>query len=175
MKRDLIKLTNVTRSCHDKGPNRNLKVDLLIIQKQLQGLHTATHLLHKALRMILGDHVAQKGSNITTDRLRFDFSHEQKVSKEELDQVESIVNEQIRRNLHVQKDEMTVAEANSKGAIGLFEERYGERVSVYSIGDFSMEICGGPHVGNTSELGQFKIAKEESSSKGVRRIKAVLR
>ena len=157
-----------------QGAEQKFKGGLADHSEATTRLHTATHLLHKALRTILGDHIAQKGSNITADRLRFDFSHPQKVSKEELDQVESLVNDQIRRNLSVQKGEMTVAEAKSKGAIGLFEERYGERVSVYSIGDFSMEICGGPHVKNTGELGRFKISKEESSSKGVRRIKAVL-
>ena len=136
-----------------QGAEQKFKGGLADHSEATTALHTATHLLHKALRIVLGDHVSQKGSNITMDRLRFDFSHQQKVSREELHQVERIVNEQIGRNLRVQKDEMTVTEAKSKGAIGLFEERYGERVSVYSIGDFSMEICGGPHVENTNELG----------------------
>ena len=137
-------------------------------------LHTATHLLHKALRMVLGDHVAQKGSNITVDRLRFDFSHPDKMTDEQIKKVEDIVNEQIKRSLDVKCEEMTVAEAKAKGAIGLFESKYGEKVKMYTVGDFSMEICGGPHVKNTSELKSFKILKEQSSSSGIRRIKAVI-
>lgn len=137
-------------------------------------LHTATHLLHKALKIVLGDHVAQKGSNITPERLRFDFSHPDKMTDDEKAEVEKIVNEQIEAGLPVSFDEMTVAEAKAKGATGLFEEKYGEKVKVYTIGNFSKEICGGPHVDNTSELGHFRIKKEESSSAGVRRIKAVL-
>ncbi len=136
--------------------------------------HTATHLLHKALRIVLGDHVAQKGSNITTERLRFDFSHPQKVTPEELKKVEDIVNEQIQRDLPVVCEEMTLEEAKKSGAIGLFENKYGERVKVYTIGDFSKEICGGPHVEHTAQLGKFVIKKEEASSAGVRRIKAIL-
>ena len=136
--------------------------------------HTATHLLHKALQIVLGDHAVQKGSNITSERLRFDFAHPQKVTKEELQKVEDIVNEQIKRGLDVTCEEMTVDEAKKSGAMGLFENKYGDVVKVYTIGDFSKEICGGPHVKNTSELGTFKIKKEESSSAGVRRIKAVL-
>ncbi len=136
--------------------------------------HTATHLLHKALKTVLGDHVNQKGSNITEERLRFDFSHPQKVTKEELDEVEKIVNEQIARDLTVVCEEMSLEEAKASGAIGLFENKYGEKVKVYTIGDFSKEICGGPHVTNTAKLGHFKIKKEEASSAGVRRIKAVL-
>ena len=136
--------------------------------------HTATHLLHKALKIVLGDHVAQKGSNITTERLRFDFSHPQKVTPEELKKVEDIVNEQIQRDLPVVCEEMTLEEAKKSGAIGLFENKYGDRVKVYTIGDFSKEICGGPHVEHTGQLGKFVIKKEEASSAGVRRIKAVL-
>lgn len=136
--------------------------------------HTATHLLHKALRIVLGDHVAQKGSNITTERLRFDFSHPQKVTPEELKKVEDIVNEQIGRDLKVVCEEMTLEEAKKSGAIGLFENKYGDKVKVYTIGDFSKEICGGPHVEHTGELGKFQIKKEEASSAGVRRIKAIL-
>ncbi len=136
--------------------------------------HTATHLLHKALRIVLGDHVAQKGSNITTERLRFDFSHPQKVTPEELKRVEDIVNEQIQRDLKVVCEEMSLEEAKNSGAIGLFENKYGDKVKVYTIGDFSKEICGGPHVEHTAELGKFVIKKEEASSAGVRRIKAIL-
>lgn len=136
--------------------------------------HTATHLLHKALRIVLGDHVAQKGSNITTERLRFDFSHPQKVTPEELKKVEDIVNEQIKRDLKVVCEEMTLEDAKKSGAIGLFENKYGDKVKVYTIGDFSKEICGGPHVEHTGELGKFVIKKEEASSAVVRRIKAIL-
>ena len=136
--------------------------------------HTATHLLHKALKIVLGDHVNQAGSNITNERMRFDFTHPQKVTKEELERVEKIVNEQIQRGLDVKCEEMSIDEAKASGAIGLFENKYGERVKVYTIGDFSKEICGGPHVANTRELGTFKIKKEEASSAGVRRIKAIL-
>ncbi|MDX9982026.1 MAG: alanine--tRNA ligase, partial [Lentisphaeria bacterium] len=137
-------------------------------------LHTATHLLHKALRQVLGDHVAQAGSNITADRLRFDFTHADRVTPEQLAEVERIVNEQIARDLPIQVAEMAVDAAKASGAIGLFGERYGETVKVYSVGDFSREICGGPHASRTGELGRFEIKKEESSSRGVRRIKAVL-
>jgi alanyl-tRNA synthetase len=137
-------------------------------------LHTATHLLHQALRSVLGDHVAQKGSNITQERLRFDFSHPEKMTSEQIKEVEGIVNKQIDRDLPVSFHEMTLEEARDNGAIALFGDKYDEVVKVYSIGDFSKEVCGGPHVAHTSELGQFKIVKEQSSSQGVRRIKAVL-
>ena len=136
--------------------------------------HTATHLLHKALQIVLGDHAKQRGSNITTERLRFDFSHPEKMTKEQLQKVEDIVNEQIKKDLPVTCSEMTLEEAKKSGATGLFENKYGEKVKVYTIGDFSKEICGGPHVSHTGELGHFKIIKEESSSAGVRRIKAIL-
>ena len=136
--------------------------------------HTATHLLHKALRIVLGDHVKQSGSNITTERLRFDFSHPEKMTPEQLKQVEEIVNEQIKRDLPVISEEMSLEDAKKSGAIGLFENKYGDVVKVYTIGDFSKEICGGPHVKHTGELGHFKIKKEESSSAGIRRIEAVL-
>ena len=136
--------------------------------------HTATHLLHQALRNVLGDHVKQSGSNITTERLRFDFSHPEKMTPEQIKQVEDIVNEQIKRDLNVVSEEMPLEEAKKSGAIGLFENKYGDTVKVYTIGDFSKEICGGPHVKHTGELGHFKIKKEESSSAGVRRIKAVI-
>ena len=136
--------------------------------------HTATHLLHQALRQVLGEHVHQNGSNITTERLRFDFTHPEKMTKEQLNEVENLVNEQIKRDLPVTCEEMSLEDAKKTGAIGLFENKYGDRVKVYTIGDFSKEICGGPHVTHTGELGNFKIKKEESSSAGVRRIKAVL-
>ncbi|MFP4375899.1 MAG: alanine--tRNA ligase [Spirochaetales bacterium] len=137
-------------------------------------LHTATHLLHQALRTVLGDHVAQKGSNITQERLRFDFSHPEKMTPEQINEVEGIVNAQIDRDLPIAFEEMTLEQARDNGAIALFGDKYDEVVKVYSIGDFSKEVCGGPHVAHTSELGQFKIVKEQSSSQGVRRIKAVL-
>ena len=136
--------------------------------------HTATHLLHKALQIVLGEHATQKGSNITKERLRFDFAHHQKVTNEELEKVQEIVNEQIQRDLPVTCEEMTLEEAKSAGATGLFENKYGDKVKVYTIGDFSKEICGGPHVEHTGVLGKFVIKKEEASSSGVRRIKAVL-
>ena len=136
--------------------------------------HTATHLLHQALRNVLGDHVEQRGSNINEERLRFDFTHQEPMTEEEIKKVEDIVNEQIKLALEVSQEEMSVADAKSKGAIGLFNDKYGEKIKVYSIGDFSKEICGGPHVKNTKELGKFIIKKEQSSSAGIRRIKAIL-
>ena len=157
-----------------KGAEQKFKGGLADNSEKTTALHTATHLLHEALRRVLGKHVAQKGSNITAERLRFDFSHPEKVSKEQLTEVEKIVNDVIKAELPVTIDEMTVEEAKAKGAIGLFGERYEEIVKVYTIGDFSKEICGGPHVVNTKELVVFKIKKEESSSRGVRRIKAVV-
>lgn len=137
-------------------------------------LHTATHLLHQALRDVLGDHVGQKGSNITQERLRFDFTHPEKMSPEQIRQVEAIVNEQIQKDLPVDFTEMTLQEAKDGGAIALFGDKYDEIVKVYTVGDFSKEVCGGPHVDSTSKLGTFRIVKEQSSSQGVRRIKAVL-
>lgn len=136
--------------------------------------HTATHLLHQALRTVLGEHVFQKGSNITPERLRFDFSHPEKMTPEQIKQTEDLVNEQIRKDMTVTREEMTVEEATKKGALGLFGHKYGDSVSVYTMGNFSCEICGGPHVEHTGVLGTFKITKEESASSGVRRIKAVL-
>ena len=137
-------------------------------------LHTATHLLLAALRKLLGNDIYQRGSNITAERLRFDFNFPRKVTREELDQIEAMVNDAIARDLPVECEEMTVDEAHAAGAIGIFGERYGERVRVYTIGDVSKEICGGPHAKRTGELGTFKIQKEGSSSSGVRRIRAVL-
>ncbi len=144
--------------------------------------HTATHLLHQALRQVLGNQVIQKGSNITAERLRFDFSYPQKMTEEQIKKVENIVNEKIKENLLVICREMNLENAKKSGALGLFEEKYGEKVKVYFIGDpsdssrpvFSKEICAGPHINRASELGHFKIIKEESSSAGVRRIKATL-
>ena len=135
--------------------------------------HTATHLLLESLQRVLGDHVSQKGSNITAERIRFDFSHPEKVSRELLDKVENMVNEQIDKGLKVTCEEMPIDKAREYGAKGVFDSKYGEKVKVYTIGDFSKEICGGPHVDNTSKLKHIKIKKEEAVSSGVRRIKAV--
>ncbi len=152
--------------------------------------HTAAHLMLAALRQVLGEQVSQKGSNITPERLRFDFSYGQKMTPKEIEQVENIVNEKIKENLPVKMDEMSFEEAKAAGATGVFESKYGDRVKVYTIGPsthstnsgqasseppFSREICGGPHVEHTGVLGKFKILKEESSSAGVRRIKAILK
>ena len=138
------------------------------------GLHTATHLLHKSLQLVLGDHVQQKGSNITPKRLRFDFSHPAKMTDEEKQQVEDMVNEVIQKDLPIAMEFMTLGEARDSGATALFSGKYGEQVKVYTVGDFSKEVCGGPHVQRTGELGHFRIKKEGSSSAGVRRIRAVL-
>lgn len=137
-------------------------------------LHTATHLLLAALREVLGDHVYQKGSNITAERLRFDFSHGEKMTDEEKQAVEAKVNEWIEADIEITCEEMTPDEAKEKGAIGVFGERYGDQVKVYNVPGASKEICGGPHAEKTSELGKFRIKKEQSSSAGVRRIKAFL-
>ena len=137
-------------------------------------LHTATHLLHAALHKFLGDHANQKGSNITAERLRFDFSHPEKMTPEQLAEVEKFVNDAIAADAEVICETMTLDEAKKAGAIGLFESKYGDKVKVYTIKGWSKEICGGPHVERTGVLGKFKIIKEESSSAGVRRIKAVL-
>lgn len=136
--------------------------------------HTATHLLHRALREVLGEHVFQKGSNITPERLRFDFSFDRKMTPEEIERVEKLVNEKINESLPVEFEDLPLEEAKKKGAIGLFEEKYGDHVRIYKIGNFSLEFCGGPHVTNTKDLGIFKIQKEEAVSAGVRRIKAIL-
>lgn len=141
--------------------------------------HTATHLLHAALRKILGEHVEQKGSNITAERLRFDFSHPEKMSPEQIKAVEDLVNEQIQKDLPVTLEEMSPEAAKNSGALGFFAHKYGDKVKVYTIGEskdnyFSKEICGGPHVDRIGILGKFKISKEEASSAGIRRIKAVL-
>ncbi|MDF2866350.1 MAG: alanyl-tRNA synthetase [Clostridia bacterium] len=135
--------------------------------------HTAAHLILESLQRILGDHVSQKGSNITAERIRFDFSHPEKVTREILDQVENMVNEQIDKKLPVNFQEMLLDEARKYGAKGVFDSKYGESVKVYTIEGFSKEICGGPHVDNTSKLEHIKILKEEAVSSGVRRIKAV--
>ena len=136
--------------------------------------HTATHLLNAALKQVLGSHVHQRGSNITADRMRFDFSHDSKMTDEEKQKTEELVNQWIKESIPVEHFEMKKEDAIKDGAEAMFIEKYGDIVSVYKIGDVSMELCGGPHVSNTSELGHFRIKKEESSSSGVRRIKAIL-
>lgn len=142
--------------------------------EQTARLHTATHLLNGALRNVLGDEVSQRGSNITSERLRFDFSFGRKMTKEELAQVEAIVNEAIGKNIDVILEEMTPEKAYEEGAVGVFSGKYGEIVKVYTVPGYSKEICGGPHAKNTGELVSFKIVKEEASSAGVRRIKGVI-
>lgn len=141
-------------------------------------LHTATHLLLSALRQVLGDHVYQRGSNITPERLRLDFNHSDKLTPEQLTKIEELVNSAIKSDYSVTYEEMSVEEAKNQGAMGVFSSKYGEKVTVYTVGrqdeTFSKEICGGPHVQRTGELGHFRIQKEEASSAGVRRIKAVL-
>jgi alanyl-tRNA synthetase len=142
-------------------------------------LHTATHLLYKALRLVLGDHVIQRGSNITAERLRFDFSHSAKMTPEEISEVETIVNQNIARDWPMVVSEMTAEQAFARGALGAFGDKYGATVTVFTAGDpdgewYSKEICGGPHVAHTGQLGNLRIVKEESSSAGVRRIRAVL-
>ena len=146
--------------------------------EETKKLHTVAHLLLAALRKVLGNHVVQKGSNITAERLRFDFSHNEKMTDEQKQAVAKLVNNAIKKNMLVVFAEMSLAEAKKQGAMGVFESKYGDKVKVYTIGEagqvFSKEICGGPHVARTGKLGNFKIKKEQSSSAGVRRIKAVL-
>lgn len=146
-------------------------------------LHTATHMLHQALRSVLGDHVEQKGSNITAERLRFDFSHPEKMTPDQIKSVEDLVNENITKDLPVHYEMLTLDEAKARGAIGLFEDKYatlGDKIKVYFIGDeptgeyVSKEVCGGPHVEHTGLLGHFTISKEEAVAGGIRRIKAIL-
>jgi len=142
--------------------------------KETTKLHTVAHLVHQALRNVLNEPVEQKGSNINAERLRFDFSFHRKLTDEEVKAVEILVNEKIKKEIPVTMKEMTVDEAKNYGAIGIFDDKYGDKVKVYTIADFSKEICSGPHVKNTKELGKFKIAKQKSVGSGVRRIKAVL-
>ncbi|MEK7497692.1 MAG: alanine--tRNA ligase [Patescibacteria group bacterium] len=135
-------------------------------------LHTVTHLLHESLRRVLGEHVAQRGSNITSERLRFDFSHSEKLKNDEINEVEDMINKEVKKSLPVSFTTKTLKEALEEGALAFFGEKYGDNVNVYSIGDFSKEVCGGPHVTNTSEIGHVRIIKEESAGAGVRRIYA---
>ncbi len=157
-----------------KGAEAKFKGGMADNSDQTTKLHTATHLLDGALRKVLGDSVYQRGSNITSERLRFDFSFDRKLTPDELSKVSDIVNEAIRKDIPVICEEMSVEEAKKLGAIGIFNDKYGSFVKVYTIEGYSKEICGGPHASNTGELKSFKILKEESSSSGVRRIKAVI-
>jgi len=165
LKQEFQKHQEVSRAGSEQKFKGGLADDSLEVVKG----HTATHLLHAALRQVLGDHVQQKGSNITSERLRFDFTHSEKMTDEQKQKVEDIVNEQIKKALPVKFEMLTVEEAEKSGALGFFKEKYaklGDKIKVYSVGDevsgyFSKEICGGPHVSNTSEIGSFKIKKEE--------------
>ncbi|MCI8590004.1 MAG: alanine--tRNA ligase [Clostridiales bacterium] len=157
-----------------KGSEHKFKGGLADSGAETAKLHTATHLLQGALRTLLGEGVQQKGSNITAERLRFDFSFDRKVTREELDQAEAIVNQAIAEKIDVIKTDMPYEEAQASGALGFFKDKYNDVVSVYEIPGYSKEICGGPHAQNTAELGHFKIVKEEACSSGVRRIKAIL-
>ncbi|MFC1613350.1 alanine--tRNA ligase [Patescibacteria group bacterium] len=180
--KDFYKLINEHKLLSRKGAEQKFKSGLSDNSKLTIKLHTATHLLHEALRRVLGEIVQQRGSNITPERLRFDFSHSQKMTEEQIKKVEELVNKQIQKKLKVYCDETTPKKAKESGAIGLFDDRYGEKIKVYSIGNFlnaktevfSREICSGPHVENISDLGNFKIIKEQACSSGIRRIKAVL-
>ena len=162
------------RSMSKQDSNQTFKGGLADRSERTTALHTATHLMHQALRDVLGAHVMQKGSNITPERLRFDFSHQEKLSSDQIERVESIVNTKIGADLPIVMRTMTLDEARQLGALAFFGDRYDEVVKVYSIGDYSTEVCGGPHVAHTGELGRFRIVKEQSSAQGVRRIKAVL-
>lgn len=157
-----------------KGAEQKFKGGLASTGEMETKYHTATHLLNAALKQVLGSHVHQRGSNITAERMRFDFSHPAKMTDEEKQKTEDLVNEWITEAIPVEHLEMKKDDAIKMGAEAMFIEKYGDIVSVYKIGDVSIELCGGPHVSNTSELGHFKIKKEESSSSGIRRIKAIL-
>lgn len=156
------------------GSEQKFKGGLADSSEATARLHTATHLMQAALKKVLSPTVSQKGSNITVERLRFDFNFDRPMTPEEIAEVERLVNEAIKADVEITMQEMTVAEAKASGAVGVFDSKYGDKVKVYTMGEFSKEICGGPHAKRTGELGTFKIKKEQSSSAGVRRIKAVL-
>lgn len=141
---------------------------------QITKLHTATHLLHQALRDVLGNEVRQMGSDINSERTRFDFSFLRKVTEEELKKIKEIVNQKIKEDLPVKRELAPYEDALESGALAFFKEKYPEEVSVYSIGSYSRELCGGPHVGHTGEIGNFKILKEEAVAQGIRRIRATV-
>lgn len=157
-----------------QGADKVFKGGLADNSETTTALHTATHLLHKALRIVLGDHVQQKGSNITPERLRFDFVHPEKMTTDQIKEVEDLINKQIEEDLPISMEVISLEQAKEKGALAFFGDKYDEQVKVYSIGDFSKEVCGGPHVSGTGNMGYFRIKKEQSSSAGVRRIRAVL-
>jgi alanyl-tRNA synthetase len=157
-----------------RGVERKFRGGLAERGEQTTRLHTATHLLHAALRQVLGPEVRQRGSNVTAERPRFDFSHPRRVSPDELHAVEDLVNSQIARDPPVTVEVMPLDQALTQGALAFFGDKYGEQVKVYAIGDFSKEVCGGPHVAHTGELGRFHIVKEEAVGQGVRRIRATL-
>jgi len=179
-KRDFEKALKRHQEFSRIGAEKKFKGGLADHTEKTTRYHTATHLLLAALRQVLGSHVQQKGSNITSERLRFDFSHGAKLTQKEIGKIEEIVNQKIKEDLEVGCEEMSLKEAKKQGAVGVFEKKYGERVKVYTIFNpktgevFSKEICGGPHVKRTSELGHFKIIKEESPGAGMRRLRAVL-
>lgn len=162
------------RELSKQGADKSFKGGLADHSDASTRLHTATHLLHKSLQLVLGDHVRQRGSNITPDRLRFDFSHPQKMTDEEKQKVEERVNQAITDDIAITMEVTTLEAARNAGAMALFEGKYDEQIKTYRIGDFSLEVCGGPHAETTGELGQFRIKKEEACSAGVRRIRAVL-
>jgi alanyl-tRNA synthetase len=172
---DFEKLLGEHQEKSRAGAEQKFKGGLADNSDAVARLHTATHLMHRALKTVLNDeNVNQKGSNITAERLRFDFSFHRAMTKEEIAAVEAAVNAAIEADVPVTCQEMTAPQAKASGAVGLFDSKYGEKVKVYTMGAFSKEICGGPHAERTGILGKFRILKEESSSAGVRRIKAVL-
>tara|TARA_Y100000310_G_scaffold203351_1_gene203584 strand:+ start:17174 stop:18925 length:1752 start_codon:yes stop_codon:yes gene_type:complete len=156
------------------GAEKRFKGGLADSSEETKRLHTATHLLNEALRKVISKDIVQKGSNITPERLRFDFNFDRKLTSEEIKKVEDLINKKIKEAIPVKREEMSLEEAKKKNAQDVFGHKYTDKVSVYTVGNFSVEICGGPHVSNTKELGKFKITKEESSAAGIRRIKAVL-
>ena len=157
-----------------QGSEQKFKGGLADTSEQTARLHTATHLMQAALKKVLSPTVSQKGSNITTERLRFDFNFDRPMTAEEIEKVEELVNAAIKADVPVTMEEMTVKQAKESGAVGVFDSKYGDKVKVYTMGEYSKEICGGPHANRTGELGSFKIIKEQSSSAGIRRIKAVI-
>ncbi len=171
---DYQKLFKAHQEKSRMGSEQKFKGGLASTGEMETKYHTATHLLNAALKVVLGEHVHQRGSNITAERMRFDFSHPAKMTDEEKKAVEDLVNEYISKDIPVEKLEMNKEEAINMGAEAMFLDKYGDIVTVYKIGDVSLELCGGPHVESTGKLGHFKIKKEEASSSGVRRIKAIL-
>jgi len=175
VEKEFNKLLKGHQELSRKGAEKRFKGGLADSSDESKKLHTATHLLNEVLRDVLKDKkIVQKGSNITQERLRFDFNFDRKLTPGEIKKIEDLVNKKINEALPVKREEMSLEEAKKRNAQGVFEHKYSERVSVYTIGKFSTEICGGPHVKNTKELGKFKITKEESSAAGIRRIKAIL-